>query len=257
MVVFYIAILLFTFCILRFVATKELLLFVNTNFSLFLQLCLHAKLHDLLKHPFADYMSLYAELQHLQNKHMTLEICQDMLANPEIASRQTLLLIQYMDENLTHLLDRSQILDLLYRRLGVTALENFPESLKSSYRHLTCKPVLILEQLLMNMKLELAIGVLESLRASIKDQDDLKPLLTQFDDVIVAYAKLSLEVPLVEMVSQSEAKSTGQQRGFIFSVPRGFIPRLLGVSRKPWPNFLISFRCLKNEYIEISMKIYI
>eukprot|EP00794_Sanderia_malayensis_P003215 gene3215-3692_t len=172
------------------------------------KICLHAKIHDLLKKTQTDYVVLYSELETLRNKHMTLEICQDVLNNPDISSQQTLLLIQYVMENLTHLLDDSQYKQLLYRQLSVTAMLNFPESMKSSCRHLACFPVLILEQLLMNMKIEHAKTVVESFRNNISHQSELKSLLDELDETIKAYAKKSLSVPVVETVLQPEAKPT-------------------------------------------------
>ena len=152
---------------------------------------------------------LYNELEQLKNNHLTLELCQEMLLNPEITCHQSLLLIKYMTENLTHVVDPTQHLELLHWKLGVEAMERFPESLKDAYRHLASRPVLILEQLLMNMKVELAKVVIECFRTNIDGLAALEPLLVQFDDIVLGYAAKSLQVPLIEMKSVIEVNAKG------------------------------------------------
>ena len=111
-----------------------------------------------------------------------------------------------MIENLTAVMPDEERNILLNSELGFQALDHFPESLKTSYRHLASKPVLLLEQLIMNMKVELAKIVTEVYRSRIHDEGPLSAILLEVDKVVATYAERALDIPVIEMVSH-EAKA--------------------------------------------------
>lgn len=170
------------------------------------QICLRAKLYDVLKDECLEYNKLHHVLDQLDNKHVTFELCDDMLQSSEISTRHSLLLLRYMIENLAETVSTDRVLQLKNSELGFKAVDQFPESLKSSYWHLTSKPELILEQLLMNMKVELAKNVIDVYKDSIVEDGPLSYLLSKIDEVIAVYAEKSLDVPVVETIIRKSSK---------------------------------------------------
>ena len=175
-------------------------------------MCLRGKLYDLLKDPKTDYTRLYQHLEGLHNKHMTLELCQDLLQSSEISTNNSLALLRYMIENLTGMFSEERLDELLYTELGFKALDRLPESLKFSYWHLSPKPTLILEQLLMNMKVELAKTVIDVFRSNISESGTFAPLNSRIDDIVATYAEKSLAVPVLEINVQHSLKDVGRNR---------------------------------------------
>eukprot|EP00795_Rhopilema_esculentum_P014543 gene14543-5610_t len=170
------------------------------------KMCLRGKLYDLLKDSKTDYTRLHQHLEGLHNKHMTLELCQDLLQSSEISTHNSLALLRYMIEYLTDMFSKEKLTELLYTELGFKALDRLPESLKFSYWHLSSKPTLILEQLLMNMKVELAKTVIDVFRSNISESGTFTSLNSKIDDIVATYAEKSLAVPVLEMSVQHSLK---------------------------------------------------
>lgn len=169
------------------------------------QVCLRAKLHDILKDASLQYIDLYAVLDNLPNKHIAFQLCENFLQDTELPTRYLLLLLRYMIENLEDLLSEDQVFQLQCTELSFKALDQFPDSLKTSYWHLTSKPELIVEQLVMNMKIELAKRVIDIYKDSIIDNTPLSYLLCKIDEILACYGEKSLDVPVIEATSRKDS----------------------------------------------------
>lgn len=154
-----------------------------------------------------EYSKLHSFLDKLENKHVTFELCDEMLISSEISTRHSLLLLRYMIENLVEVVSPDKAVQLRNSELGFKALDQFPESLKSSYWHLTSKPELVLEQLLMNMKVELAKTVIDVYRVSVTEDSLLSNVLVRIDEILAVYAEKSLDVPVIEKTTPKISKS--------------------------------------------------
>ena len=170
------------------------------------QMCLRAKLHDILKDNSLQYTGLYAVLENLPNKHIAYELCDDFLQDTELSTRYLLLLLRYMIENLAELLSADQVLQLRCTELAFKALDQFPDHLKAPYWHLTAKPELIVEQLVMNMKIELAKTVVDIYRETITDDSPLSYLLGKIDEILAFYGEKSLDAPIIETATRKDSR---------------------------------------------------
>ena len=137
---------------------------------------------------------------------MAMELCDDLLQSSEISTHHSLLLLRYMIENLAEIVSPDQLLQLRFSELGFKALDRFPEALKSSYWNLTAKPELVMEQLLMNMKVELAKVVIDIYRENVAENGPLSRLLGRIDEIIAVYAEKSLDVPIIETIVRKDSK---------------------------------------------------
>ncbi|KAK7502719.1 hypothetical protein BaRGS_00005969, partial [Batillaria attramentaria] len=144
-------------------------------------------------------------------------VCQTLLERLD-DQRKVKFLTSYMLRHLTATLTSEELENLRLKRIGAKALLCIPQSMRSEYVHLLSSPHLILEQLLMNMKGELAGCVFADIRddfGEIKDSK-LKVAQEQFDALLTNYARRALEVTVVQAVDsrpstveRSRAMSTG------------------------------------------------
>lgn len=114
-------------------------------------------------------MQAYRILEGLQDHDMSLAIC-DSLLSQNLHVGQTLFILQFMLTNLPSLLSPVRIERLLCTKMGAKALLCLPDSARPNYEHLVSRPPLLLEQLLMNMKVEWAAKVFQ--RIQVKQASD-------------------------------------------------------------------------------------
>lgn len=112
-----------------------------------------------------DHMKAYAILEEIQDPNMCLTICESLLSQ-NLPVGQTLFLIQFMLTNLSSLLSPVRIERLICTKMGAKALLCLPGSARPNYEHLVSRPPLLLEQLLMNMKVDWAAKVFKRIQVS-------------------------------------------------------------------------------------------
>ena len=110
-----------------------------------------------------EHMKAYRILESLEDKDMVLAIC-DSLLKQNLHVGQTLFIIQFMLTNLPSLLSPVRFEMLLCAKMGAKALLCLPEAARPNYEHLVSRPPLLLEQLLMNMKVEWAAKVFQRIQ---------------------------------------------------------------------------------------------
>ena len=111
-------------------------------------------------------MKAYRILESMRDKEMTLAIC-DSLLKQNLHVSQTLFLIQFMLLNLPEQLSPIRRGQLICTKIGAKALLCLPEAARPNYDHLVSRPLLLLEQLLMNMKVEWAASVFRHLQVTL------------------------------------------------------------------------------------------
>ena len=108
-------------------------------------------------------MSAYRILEGVADPAMALSIC-DSLLTQNLRVGQTLFIIQFMLTNLPSLLSAGRLEALLWTKMGAKALLCLPQAARPDYEHLVSRPPLLLEQLLMNMKVEWAGKVFQRIQ---------------------------------------------------------------------------------------------
>ena len=122
-----------------------------------------SQLKQLLSHNPEEHMKAYRILEGLQDYDMTRAIC-DSLLTQNLHVGQTLFILQFMLTNLSSLLSPVRTEKLLCTKMGAKALLCLPVSARPNYEHLVSRPPLLLEQLLMNMKVEWAAKVFQRIQ---------------------------------------------------------------------------------------------
>ncbi|XP_071795779.1 zinc finger FYVE domain-containing protein 26-like isoform X2 [Asterias amurensis] len=142
----------------------------------------------------------YQILEHIPDKLMCLQICQSLLAEegPEdrISLASTVFLIQFMMDHFLDKISMEEMEELQALSLGVKALLCLPEPERSECEDLVSKPMLILEQLLMNTKIEHASAVLDCLRRELQTNNfrGSELSLQSCDALVAKYAKKAIQL---------------------------------------------------------------
>ena len=117
----------------------------------------------LLENSPEDHLKAYRVLETLPDQQMSLAICESLLSQ-KLRVGQKLFIIQFMLTTLPSLLSPVRIERLLCTKMGAKALLCLPEAARPNYEDLVSRPLLLLEQLLMNMKVEWAAKVFQRIQ---------------------------------------------------------------------------------------------
>lgn len=131
-----------------------------------LQVITESHLKFLLGNNPEEQMKAYKILEGLQDPEMSQDICESLLAQ-NLHVSQTLFIIQFMLTNIPSLLSPVRVEKLLCTKMGAKALLCLPDSARPHYEHLVSRPPLLLEQLLMNMKVEWAAKVFKRIQVKL------------------------------------------------------------------------------------------
>ncbi|XP_067681511.1 uncharacterized protein [Haliotis asinina] len=137
-----------------------------------------------------------------------LSICNSLLK--KLSSHLDIqFLTSYMLNQLETELTDSQTEDLRLRHIGAKALLCLPRSIRREYSHLISTPHLILEQLLMNMKSDLAGKVFQKIRHDyfLVKTASLRYSVDQFNHLLETYATKAVEVMVVQCVESEKERS--------------------------------------------------
>jgi zinc finger FYVE domain-containing protein 26 len=141
-------------------------------------------------------------LEEIEDPAKTLEICERLLSK-QMPIANTLFIIHFMITDLDEFVKPFRKHELLRQRLGTNAVLCIPENNRRPYESLTSQPLLLLEQLLIDMKVEWAGKVFEDLQSelntNINYDESLKKEISgeAFDKLLVWYATKALEFNVV------------------------------------------------------------
>ncbi|XP_076441937.1 uncharacterized protein LOC143280973 isoform X2 [Babylonia areolata] len=171
---------------------------------------------SLMKTGGSDTLPVYQALEDLRAVRPAecLEMCQHLLKRLD-DQHKVKFIISYMLKHLAANLPPDELEDLRLRQIGAKALLCIPKSTRGEYSHLITCPHLILEQLLMNMKGELAGRVFENIREDFKEIKDskLRVAQDQFNSLLTNYARKALEVTVVQTLDcRSPSSAMGSPR---------------------------------------------
>ncbi|KAB0374715.1 hypothetical protein FD755_013207 [Muntiacus reevesi] len=143
--------------------------------------------------PFSSTFLLQQLLQRIPDPTMCLEVTEQSLdQHPSLATSHFLAnyLTTYFYGELTA--DRHREIQALY--MGSKVLLTLPEQHRASYSHLSSNPLLMLEQLLMNMKVDWATVAVQTLRQLLAGQE-IGFTVDQVDSLLSRYAGKALDFP--------------------------------------------------------------
>ncbi|KAK6181134.1 hypothetical protein SNE40_009062 [Patella caerulea] len=161
---------------------------------------------SLLSSETTDAVKAFQTLEDLkkESESTCLTMCENLLQKlPD--HRHILFLTSYMLNQLGSVLQHNKQ-DVQLRHIGAKALQCLPSSLRGDYSNLITSPHLILEQLLMNMKADLAGQVFSEIKDDFAALNDEKLRLStdQFNQMLTKYAKLGVEVTVVQYYPDRE-----------------------------------------------------
>ena len=164
--------------------------------------------HLLTKTP-VDVTEVYLYLEEIKDPAKTLQICERLLSK-EMPVTSVIFIIQFMITDLAAHVKPARQRELLRHRLGANAMLCIPESNRNSYESLACRPLLLLEQLLIDMKVEWAGKVFEDLQTEIRTDKNYDELLGEeisvaFNRLLVCYATKALEFEVVTYEEKGRA----------------------------------------------------
>nr|XP_006816291.1 PREDICTED: zinc finger FYVE domain-containing protein 26-like [Saccoglossus kowalevskii] len=159
-----------------------------------------------------NIMQAFQILEAITEQSECKRICEAVLPTLTNNCHSTVFLSQYMLSNLSTQLNAEQIEELQCINMGAKALLCLPKDLMMNYEDLFSKPHLVIEQLLMNMKIECAGRVLESLHHDISGPHcmSLECTIDSLDKLISKYAAKALEIPAIKQ--QQEEQDSGLNR---------------------------------------------
>lgn len=162
--------------------------------------CLQWKLKQLLNDDGIDYMTLQFNLDKIKTDELCLRICNYLIAENEGYNCRHLFIIQYMTNMLADLLDPFERGRLILNKIGILLIEMIPVELQDFYQCLQNNPVLIVEQLLMNMKIKLVEKALQCIRLETDGENikEVANLSLECDELVALYAQLALDLSGLE-----------------------------------------------------------
>ncbi|XP_070571338.1 zinc finger FYVE domain-containing protein 26-like isoform X2 [Ptychodera flava] len=163
-----------------------------------------------------NIMKAYQILEEISDDKQCQNVCEAALPSLNENFQSTVFLSQYMLTQLKSQFSIQQLEEIQSVNLGAKALLCLPESTQQDYKDLISKPQLILEQLFMNMKVELAEKVIETLKKEIRNPNGVtvdRCSVDVLDELVLSYAAKALEFPVVQQQQEdfSDLESTLMQ----------------------------------------------
>ncbi|BFZ12118.1 hypothetical protein BsWGS_15157 [Bradybaena similaris] len=152
----------------------------------------------------------------LGSRTQCLSVCQ-ALADRLTRPRDIKFVLGYMLQFLSQNLPAEDVENLRLQRIGAKALMCLPASAQGQYMHLLSCPHLILEQLIMNMKAELAGQIFEQIKGDYIEikEHKLRLVQDQFNQLLATYANKAVEVNVVHVVDKPQAENSGTISGHL------------------------------------------
>ena len=149
-----------------------------------------------LERQVGDTNKAFEILESIPEDDIKLDICEKLLMK-KMAAQSVVFVISYMLTYLSAELSVRQKMNLICTKMGTMALMSLPEHARPDYEHLVSKPELLLEQLLMNTKIEWATKVLNCFHDDqVEEYCDCAS--DDFDDLLSVYAAKALEFKVVD-----------------------------------------------------------
>ncbi|XP_069118425.1 uncharacterized protein [Argopecten irradians] len=160
-----------------------------------------------------------------------LALCQKLLE--KLANQRDVLFIaSYIITQLKPLLPDDKKDQLKMIHMGAKVLLCLPSSVRGEYCHLVSSPALLIEQLLMNMKIDLAGKAYETIKKDqVKVQNPiLRFTLEQFNHLVTTYATKALDFITVQVIVSGKERTNSQLSNS--SIPDGTMEHALLSPRK-------------------------
>lgn len=134
-----------------------------------------------------------------KSKEMSLKVCRNIMSIESKYNPNRQLIINFMLNQLASKLLDSEKRNCLLNRLGIACIEAIPDNMRSSYHQLQHKPIMVVEQLLMNLKVKIAGQLIETIHKEVEtDTSELiSGLSGQCDDLLGKYALLAIKMETI------------------------------------------------------------
>jgi zinc finger FYVE domain-containing protein 26 len=195
------------------------------------------------------YLPIYQSLERFPDVKDQIKMCEDVLFQLHEASTATSVadivgepILLYLVYKLSHALDKEKLSNYRNRAMGVKILKCIPETSRGDFQPLLAEPMYILEQLLMDSKLDWvgeAVAVLRSdlslFGEEMKDGPGNEHLSypglasDPLDLTLTFYAVKSLDIPLSDMGSSTPRSPASQAQTPVPGTP--IHPGSLPISR--------------------------
>ncbi|CAH1802978.1 unnamed protein product, partial [Owenia fusiformis] len=144
-----------------------------------------------------------------EDSHMCLEICDGILARSS-SPKDILFVTEFMLNRLRSDIDGTRIDEIHLLSIGAKMLEVLPDWCLTEYEHLISSPLLLLEQFLMNAKVEWFSKALQNAKPELHrlPSGSLGFTATVFDDLITSYASKALDFPILNMQNNIPSDTT-------------------------------------------------
>ncbi|XP_062609221.1 zinc finger FYVE domain-containing protein 26-like [Saccostrea cucullata] len=172
------------------------------------------QLFTLLENSKSDTTKSFMILEELKqtNEKDCYRICENLLGKLT-NQKDRLFVVTYMMEHLTGVLTEERVDELHQTKIGCDMLLCMPENFVHEYCHLVAEPKLMLEQLLMNMKVELASTAFQKVHFELEKLRNVGQRFTQqdFNTLIAEYATKALEFIVIQYTEPEKDRSQSQQ----------------------------------------------
>lgn len=134
-----------------------------------------------------------------KSKEMSLKVCRNIMSMESKYDPNRKLIINFMLNQLASKLLDSEKRNCLLNRLGIACIEAIPDIMRPSYHILQYKPIIVVEQLLMNLKVKIAGQLIEIILKEVNnDKSELiSGLSGQCDDLLGRYAFLAIKMETI------------------------------------------------------------
>lgn len=152
-----------------------------------------------LKDPSVTDVKVQNAFSRSKSDEMSLKVCRNIISTESKYDPNRQLVINFMLNQLASKLLESEKRNCLLNRLGILCIEAIPDHLRSSYTQLQYKPITVVEQLLMNLKVKVASQLIHIIRQEV-NRDNLNVisgLSAQCDDLLGKYALLAIKMETI------------------------------------------------------------
>lgn len=166
-----------------------------------------------------DVAEVHLFLEEIGDPVTSLKTCERLLSR-EIPIPSVVFMIDFILTELQLHVNPIRKRELFRHRLGANAAMAIPQRSWISYERLTPKPFLLLEQLLIDIKVEWAGKVFNKMQTELATDENYDEILRNeftmeaFDDLLKCYATKSLEFKVVTY------EERGKQLSFLFFCSR-------------------------------------
>ncbi|XP_071963696.1 zinc finger FYVE domain-containing protein 26-like [Antedon mediterranea] len=139
-------------------------------------------------------IKIYQILESTNDKQYCFSLCKSLLETSGVSLHGILSIVQFVTTHLADHIPSKQLQEFNATTIGVNMLLCMSSVTQAGYEHLMSKPLLILEQLIMNSNLVVASNVMSVLTGHLDGQPDMTCWKNEIDQLVSKYAREALVI---------------------------------------------------------------